>query len=101
MLIAHAGAVFSTGAKLAKKAGFEQNIRLKFLKKFHFHFDHIVNSKQLTTDMGFQGFPVNLFLDKDGIIRVMEGNIPYKKNEAGELEMSSGQAFLDILEKLR
>lgn len=81
---------------------FESEARVKkFLKKFDFDFDHIVNSKQLTTDMGFQGFPVNLFLDKDGIIRVMEGNIPYEKNEEGELEMSSGQSFLDILEGLR
>ena len=73
----------------------------KFLQKFEFDFEQIANSKALTTELGFEGFPVNLFLDKDGVLKVIEGNIPYEKNENGELEMSDGAKFIEILESLR
>lgn len=72
----------------------------KFLQKFDFEFEHVVNSKELTTKLGFEGYPVNLFLDKNGVLRVIEGNIPYEKNESGELEITNGAKFIDILEKL-
>ncbi len=80
---------------------FESEARVKkFLKKFTFDFEQIVNSKELTSGLGFEGFPVNLFLDKDGVLRVIEGNVPYEKNENGELEMSDGAQFVKILEGL-
>lgn len=72
----------------------------KFLKRFDFTFEHIVDSDALTSDLGFRSFPVNLFLDKEGRLRVIEGNIPYVKNENGELEISNGADFLSILEGL-
>lgn len=77
----------------------ESTVR-KFLKRFDFEFEHIVDSDELTSDLGFQSFPANLFLDKEGRLRVIEGNIPYKKNENGELEISDGAEFLAILEGL-
>lgn len=77
----------------------EQKVQ-KFLKKFAFDFDHIVDSKELTMDLGFNGFPVNLFLDKNGILREIKGNVPYAKNESGELKMSDGAEFIKILEGL-
>jgi hypothetical protein len=72
----------------------------KFLKRFDFEFEHIVDSDELTSNLGFRSFPVNLFLDREGRLRVIEGNIPYKKSENGELEISEGTEFLAILEGL-
>jgi len=72
----------------------------KLFEKHNFDFEHIVNSRKLTTKLGFNGFPVNLFLDKDGIVRIIEGNVPYYKKDGGELVMSDGKEFLLILEKL-
>lgn len=80
---------------------FESKAKVKkFLKKFKFDFQHIVNSKELTTKLGIGGFPVNLFLDKNGVLRVIEGNLPYKKNSSGKHEITDGAKFIEILEKL-
>ena len=72
----------------------------KLFERFEFDFEHIVNSKELTTKLGFNGFPVNLFLDKDGVIRRIEGNVPFVTNEEGQTEMSNGNEFLEFLEEL-
>lgn len=69
-----------------------------FLEKHQFTFTHIVNSKKLTSNLGLVGYPVNLFLDKNGIVKLIEGNVPIYKNEKGELTMSDGMEFIRILE---
>jgi len=78
----------------------------KFLKRKEFNFTHIVDSKELTTDLGFKGFPVNLFLDKSGILKRIEGNVPYKIDkdgkvvigENGKFVSTEGELFIEILE---
>lgn len=71
-----------------------------FLEKTKFDFTHIVDAKSLTTDLGFEGFPVNLFLDKEGVIQKIKGNVPYVKDEKGEMIMSDGGEFIEILKGL-
>jgi cytochrome c biogenesis protein CcmG/thiol:disulfide interchange protein DsbE len=71
----------------------------KFLEKHKFDFAHIVNSKKLTSNFGFNGYPVNLFLDKNGIIKIIEGNVNYILID-GNLKMGDGMEFIKILEKL-
>jgi cytochrome c biogenesis protein CcmG/thiol:disulfide interchange protein DsbE len=71
----------------------------KLLEKHKFEFEHIVNSKKLTTKLGFNGFPVNLFLDKNGVVKIIEGNVNYTFVD-GELKMGDGMEFIQILEKL-
>jgi thiol-disulfide isomerase/thioredoxin len=70
------------------------------LEKHKFEFTHIVNSKKLTTKLGFNGYPINLFLDKNGVVKIIEGNVPIYENEVGEITMSDGIEFIQILEKL-
>lgn len=72
----------------------------KFLEKNKFNFTHIVNSSSLTTDLGFNGFPINLFLDKEGTIQKIEGNIPYVKDVDGKMVMSNGGEFIKLLKRL-
>lgn len=72
----------------------------QLLAKHNFDFEHIVGSKELTTKLGFNGYPVNLFLDKNGIVRIIEGNVPYTYID-GKLEMGDGIEFIQLLENLR
>jgi thiol-disulfide isomerase/thioredoxin len=78
----------------------------KFLKIKDFKFTHIVDSKKLTTDLGFKSMPVNLFLDKNGVLKRVEGNVPYKvgkdgkviKDKDGNFVSTEGELFIEILE---
>lgn len=72
----------------------------KLLEKHTFNFDHIVNSKKLTSNLGFNGYPVNLFLNKNGVVKKIEGNVNYTLVD-GELKMGDGMEFIQILEKLQ
>ncbi|MCZ8298504.1 TlpA family protein disulfide reductase [Flavobacterium sp.] len=72
----------------------------KLLEKHEFTFTHIVNAKRITNTLGFYGYPVNVFLDKEGVVKIIEGNVPIYENENGELVMSDGIEFIQILEKL-
>jgi cytochrome c biogenesis protein CcmG/thiol:disulfide interchange protein DsbE len=71
----------------------------KLLEKHKYDFDHIVNSNKLTKKLGFDGYPVNLFLDKNGVLKIIEGNVNYVMVD-GELKMGDGMEFIKILEKL-
>ena len=71
----------------------------KFLETHLFDFEHIVNSKKLTTNLGFNGYPINLILDKNGVIKIIEGNVNYKVVN-GELIIGDGMELIQILEKL-
>lgn len=72
---------------------------MKFLKNHKYDFEHIVNSKKLTTKLGFSGYPVNLFLDKSGVVKIVEGNVSYKVVD-GKVIMGDGMEFIKILERL-
>jgi thiol-disulfide isomerase/thioredoxin len=71
----------------------------KFLEKHKFEFTHIVNSRKLTKELGFEGYPVNLFLDKNGLVKIIEGNVNYEIID-GKPKMGNGMEFIQILEKL-
>jgi thiol-disulfide isomerase/thioredoxin len=71
----------------------------KFLEKYKFEFTHIVNSKKLTEKLGFEGYPVNLFLDKNGVVKIIKGNVNYEIVN-GKAKMGDGMEFIQILEKL-
>jgi cytochrome c biogenesis protein CcmG/thiol:disulfide interchange protein DsbE len=80
---------------------FDSESKVKiFLEKHKFEFTHIVNSKKLTSKLGFNGYPINLFLDKNGAVKTIEGNVPIYQNANGELQKSDGMEFIKILEKL-
>lgn len=73
----------------------------KFLKKHQFEFEHLINGKNLIDKLGINAFPMNLFLDKNGVLKVVEQGIPYDKLEIGTLKMGEGNDFIAILEKLK
>lgn len=71
-----------------------------FLKKHQFNYLQIANAKKFTSSMNMESFPVNIFLDKDGIVRKIENGIPYVIGEKGDVKLGDGKEFLNILREL-
>ena len=53
----------------------------KFLVKYKFDFIHIVGEKDFTESLGFVGYPKTFLLDKNKVIKSIEGSLPAKENE--------------------
>jgi thiol-disulfide isomerase/thioredoxin len=73
----------------------------KFLNKFPFNFKHLVDASEFTDLLGMTSYPMNLFLDKYGVLKYVEGGIPYESIEGGELKMGEGSEIMEIIEKLK
>ncbi len=73
----------------------------KFLEKHPFDFEHLINAKDFTDQLGIQAYPLNLFLDKNGILKYVKGGIPYESKEGEELKIGEGNEIIDIIEKLK
>jgi cytochrome c biogenesis protein CcmG/thiol:disulfide interchange protein DsbE len=75
-----------------------------FLKKHKFTFRQIANAEKFTNSMSMTAFPVNIFLDKNGIVRKIESGIPYvidnNKNKNKKMKMGDGNEFLTVLREL-
>jgi thiol-disulfide isomerase/thioredoxin len=79
----------------------ENNKTVKsFLKKHPYTFTQITNSSFFIDSLYMQTFPVNMFLDKNGVITKIDGGIPFIINANNELQMSDGKEFMAILRKL-
>jgi len=72
----------------------------KFLKKHPFNFKHLINAKSFIDSLGVKAYPMNLFLDKNGILKYIKGGIPYESIEGGELKIGEGNEIIEIIEKL-
>jgi cytochrome c biogenesis protein CcmG/thiol:disulfide interchange protein DsbE len=73
----------------------------KFLKKHPFDFKHLINAKYFTDELGIKAYPMNLFLDKNGILKYVKGGIPYESKEGEEVKMGEGNEIIEIIEKLK
>lgn len=71
-----------------------------FLKKHPYTFTQITNSSYFIDSLHMQTFPVNMFLDKNGIITKIDGGIPFIVNTNNELVMSDGKEFISTLRNL-
>lgn len=70
----------------------------RLLEKHDFNFDHIVGSEKLTSKLGFRHYPYNIFLDKEGRIKVIDGGVPVKYENG--ISAPCPDRFLKILESL-
>lgn len=73
---------------------------LDFLKKHNFTFTQIVEARKFTDELKMSSFPVNVFLDKNGIAKEIKNGIPYEMNYKEELIIGDGKNFIEILEEL-
>jgi len=73
----------------------------KFLEKHPFDFEHLVDAEDFTDQLGIKAYPMNLFLDKNGILKYIKNGIPYVRMEGEELKMGEGSEIIEIIEKLK
>lgn len=71
-----------------------------FLKKHKYNFIQIANAQTFIDSMNMTSFPVNIFLDKDGIVRKIENGIPYIIDNKKQMKMGDEKEFLKILREL-
>ena len=81
---------------------FEQKENVeKFLKKHDFEFLHLIDAENFINLLGIKSYPLNLFLDKNGVLKNVEGGIPYEKKEGDKLKIGQGKEIIEIIEKLK
>lgn len=73
----------------------------KFLKKHPFNFKHLIDAKEFTDFLGMKAYPMNLFLDKNGVLKYVKGGVPYESKEGEELKIGEGNEIIEIIEKLK
>jgi len=78
----------------------EQDVA-NFLKKHPYDFKHLVGAEKFTKSIGIKSYPMNVFLDRKGLLRIVKGGIPYEGMEGGELKMGEGNEIIEIIEKLK
>ena len=71
-----------------------------FLNRHKFSFTQIANAKNFTESMNMSAFPVNIFLDKNGIVRKIESGIPYIIDGEKKMKMGDGKEFIETLRLL-
>lgn len=73
-----------------------------FLKKHSFYFTQIIDAKKFITLYAIEKYPMNIFLDKNGILKFVTGGISYvESGETKELKIGDGSEMIEILEKLK
>jgi len=73
-----------------------------FLKKHPFHFFMLKNGERYKKTLKIGAIPRNIFIDKDGYIRYIQGNFPYDalNMETGERKYADNNYFVKIIEEL-
>ena len=70
-----------------------------FLKTHPYKFTKIVGAQNFINTLKIHSFPVNVFLDKNGIVKRVENGIPYNEKK-GKLVMGNGKQFEQYLNAL-
>ncbi len=78
----------------------EEDVK-NFLKKHPFEFKHLIEAKNFIDQLGIKAYPMNLFLDKNGVLKYIKNGIPYMSNEGKKLKMGEGNEIIEIIEKLK
>jgi hypothetical protein len=73
-----------------------------FLKKREFDYKHIVDAQEFINEIGLNTYPRNIILDKNGIVKTIKNEIPYKKatknnNQVLEFDLSEYEKQLNNL----
>lgn len=73
-----------------------------FLQKQAFEFLHIADARAITDSLHMQSFPVNIFLDKQGVVQYVEGGIPYTVSgrRNAQPKIGNSKAFEALLREL-
>lgn len=73
----------------------------RFLKKHPLQYVHIANARPFINELGINGFPLNIFLDKEGKVVQIFNTVPYMiEPTTRKLVLSDGQSFVGLLRRL-
>jgi cytochrome c biogenesis protein CcmG, thiol:disulfide interchange protein DsbE len=76
----------------------------KFFKKHNFNFTQVVNAEKFIDSLYMTAFPVNIFLDKNGIVKRVESGIPqiatFDENKKLKLTNGDEKEFIKVLREL-
>jgi len=72
---------------------------IPFFKKHKFDYKQIIGEKEFVEQLGIQAFPKNIFINKNGIIKIIEYGIPYI-SENGKMKMGKGKEFESNINKI-
>jgi cytochrome c biogenesis protein CcmG, thiol:disulfide interchange protein DsbE len=72
----------------------------RFLKKHPFEFTQITDAKDFTDKLQLKAYPVNVFLDKNGVVTKAEIGVPHILDSNKNLTQSDGKEFEIILRGL-
>jgi cytochrome c biogenesis protein CcmG, thiol:disulfide interchange protein DsbE len=73
----------------------------RFLKKHPLQYTHIANARPFINELGINGFPLNIFLDKEGKVVQIFNTVPYMIDPTTrKLVLSDGQSFVSLLRRL-
>ena len=72
----------------------------EFLKKHSYNFNHLIDSNELIEELEISSYPKNIFIDKNGIVKKIEGGIPYKQDDSGKLKILTGEKFENIIKSM-
>lgn len=75
----------------------KENDVINFLKKRKFEFTHIANAENFIREIGSYPYPENIFIDKEGFIRNIEGPIPSNKNNDINLSIEFYEKIINKL----
>lgn len=70
-----------------------------FLKSHPYDFLKVVGAQDYIDSLGIKNFPVNVFMDKTGVVKRVEDGIPYEL-KSGKLVMGNGKQFESYIKDL-
>jgi cytochrome c biogenesis protein CcmG/thiol:disulfide interchange protein DsbE len=80
---------------------YESSVTVKeFLTRHQFPFLHIPEAQALIDLIGVRGYPVNVFLDRQLIVRRIENGIPTEWKSDKDIKAGDGEEFKKYLERL-
>jgi len=80
----------------------EANEVKEFLEKQPFNYYMLPDARNYSNDLKIKGYPKNIFIDKHGYVRYIQGNFPYTKIDiqSGQKEYEENNYFIKIIETL-
>jgi cytochrome c biogenesis protein CcmG, thiol:disulfide interchange protein DsbE len=80
---------------------YEQQKKVEtFLAKHPYNFKQIADAEKFTNEMKTHSFPINVFLNKNGVVVRIDSGIPFVEDKNKKQVMGSGKDFENTLRKL-
>lgn len=72
-----------------------------FLEKRDFDFSHVIDAKDYINKLELKVYPMNLFLDKNGVLKYVKMGIPHRKEGEEYLNDEAINEIIEIIKELK